>query len=690
MRRERFKLWGLFAISAAVVGLFLSGVDAFGQTRPVRRSDAFSSKLELRLESLPTKSSIPAENRSRALSLISSAQRNMFQMQTRNQAVFAANAKAAAEQLLESARLDPTNAEVYTALADLAQLTAPYDYEDTERLARFALAIDPNNAGSNRTLSRILLVRSEIASTLFNDRVAEEAIVYLKKITELDPRNAEAWAFLSEIYGRLARTEERLKALEGWVASATPMDDRFFISVIGQGADLAPESASLTLAEAYLDRGMVREALERLNAVINADPDDSEAISLLQEALEIADSASAKNAIGILEQALFVNPENVTLAVALSRVLYRNGRIADGSKVLDRLIEKSESGSERELQLRIFKADLLAEVAEYDRSISIFSELLGKDPGGISRDYENFSSMVRMEVLRKLLGVEKAAGRFDQALRHILTFRWVFPATDSFPEEERVRILMERGSLRDALRELSTIKKRFAGRDFASLETAILSRQGRTEEAIAAFNASEDSKTAQERRSEFAARIAVISILMDAGARERAVSYAEKALDSAVSDDDRLIAKLVLASASRRSGNIGRAITLLEEALEASPDNPMVMNNLGFMLLEAGRDSDRAIALVRRAVRVDPRNSAYLDSLGLAYLKRGSPDLALEKLRRALALNPVSVVILEHLGDTFEAKRDKAAAIDFWRRASLMAWDRSVQSRLKSKIERIR
>lgn len=614
----------------------------------------------------------------------------MFQMRTRNQAVFSANAKAAADQLLESARLDPTNAEVYTALADLAQLTAPYDYDDTERLARFALAIDPDNAGSNRTLSRILVVRSEIASTLFNDQVAKEAIVYLKKITELDPRNAEAWAFLSEIYGRLAMPEERLKALEGWVASATPIDDRFFISVIGQGADLAPESASLTLAEAYLDKGMVREALERLNAVINADPDDSEAIALLQEALEIADSASAKNAIVILEQALFVNPENVTLAVALSRVLYRNGRIAEGSKVLDRLIEKSESGSERELQLRIFKADLLAEVAEYDRAVSILLELLGKDPGGISKDYENFASMVRMEVFRKLLGVEKAAGRFDRALQHISIYRWVFPATDSFPEEERVRILMERGSLRDASRELSTVRKRFAGRDFSSLETAILSRQGKVEEAIAAFNASEASKTAQERRNDFAARIAVLAILIDSGARERSVSYAEKAFDSAVTDGDRLIAKLVLASANRRSGNIEKAIALVEEALKMSPDNPMAMNNMGFMLLEVGRDSDRAIALIRKAVRVDPRNSAYLDSLGLAYLKKGNPELALEKLRRALALNPVSVVILEHLGDTFEAKKNNAAAIEFWRRASSMAWDRSVESRLKAKIEKIR
>lgn len=690
MRSKSSKWRSLFALSAIVSGLFLTGVEGFGQTGSVRRTDAFSARLDLNPKNLPAKSSIPAENRSRALSLISAAQRNMFQMRTRNQAVFSANAKAAAEQLLESARLDPTNAEVYTALADLAQLTAPYDYEDTERLARFALAIDPNNAGSNRTISRILVVRSEITSTLFNDQVAKEAVVYLKKITELDPRNAEAWAFLAEIYGRLAMPEERLKSLEGWVASATPIDDRFFVSVIGQGADLAPESASLTLAEAYLDKGMVREALERLNAVINADPDDSEAIALLQEALEIADSASAKNAIVILEQALFVNPENVTLAVALSRVLYRNGSIAEGSKVLDRLIEKSESGSERELQLRIFKADLLAEVAEYDRAVSILSELLGKDPGGISRDYEDFASMVRMEVFRKLLGVEKAAGRFDQALRHILAYRWVFPATDSFPEEQRVRILMERGSLRDASRELSTVKKRFAGRDFASLETAILSRQGKVEEAIAAFNAAEDSKTAQERRNDFAARIAVVSILIDAGAKERSVSYAEKAFESAVTDDDRLIAKLVLASANRRSGNIEKAIALVEESLQMSPDNPMAMNNLGFMLLEVGRDSDRAISLIRRAVRVDPRNSAYLDSLGLAYLKRGNPDLALEKLRRALALNPVSVVILEHLGDTFEAKKDKVAANEFWRRASLMAWDRSVQSRLKSKIEKNR
>ena len=113
----------------------------------------------------------------------------------------------------------------------------------------------------------------------------------------------------------------------------------------------------------------------------------------------------------------------------------------------------------------------------------------------------------------------------------------------------------------------------------------------------------------------------------------------------------------------------------------------MAMNNLGFMLLEAGGDTERAIGLIRKAVRIDPRNSAYLDSLGLAYIKKGNPDLALEKLRRALVLNPVSVATLEHLGDAYLAKGEKAKASEFWKRASFISWNRMVRDRLRMKIE---
>jgi tetratricopeptide (TPR) repeat protein len=668
------------------VGLLLC-VAVSAQSTPQRR-DSISASLDLNKANLPQKSSIPREQRSRALALIASAQRSMMQMATRNQSVFSANANSARDQLLESVRLDPTNSEVYTALSDLSQLTTPYDYNDSERLARFALELNPESPGALRTVSRILVIRSEISSTLFNEQVAKEAIVYLQRITKIDPRNAEAWAFLSELFGRLAMPDDRIKALEGWVASASPIDDRFFVSVIGQGADLSPESASMALAEAYLDRGLVREALERLNAVINGDPNDSDALGLLQEALEIADSASAKNAVVILEQALFVNPENVTLAVALSRVLYRNGRIEEGSRVLDRLIAKSDPGSERELQLRIFKADLLSEVAEYDRATALLLEILGKDPGGVSRDYENFESMVRMEVFRKLIAIEKASGRFDQVPRLISNYRWVFPSTDSFPEEERVRVMVERGDFKGAARELATVKKRFNGKDFSGLEILILTRQGKANEAISVFSSAEDGKSERERRSDFASRMMVVSILIDSGARERSVSYAEKAFEAASSDEERTIAKLALASAHRRSGNLERAISIAEESLLMSPDNPMAMNNLGFMLLEADREIDRATTLIRRAIRIDPRNSAYLDSLGLAYIRRGNPDLALEKLRRALALNPVSVAVLEHLGDAFMAKGDRVRSLEYWRRAVSVSWDKAVQGRLKSKIDK--
>ena len=134
------------------------------------------------------------------------------------------------------------------------------------------------------------------------------------------PRSAEAWAFLSEFYNRTDRNNERIDALENWLASATPLETRFYRTVMGMQENLSPESASLKLGSALIKADRSREAVEVLSRAVADEPNNAEAVDLLREAVENADSETSGRAIEALRQAVYANPSNLTLVELLAEV----------------------------------------------------------------------------------------------------------------------------------------------------------------------------------------------------------------------------------------------------------------------------------------------------------------------------------------------------------------------------------
>lgn len=92
------------------------------------------------------------------------------------------------------------------------------------------------------------------------------------------------------------------------------------------------------------------------------------------------------------------------------------------------------------------------------------------------------------------------------------------------------------------------------------------------------------------------------------------------------------------------------SISALEIALEMSPDDPVILNGLGYAYAESGLRLDRALELTRRAVKASPHDSAFIDSLGWTYYKLGRGRDALRELRRAVNLCPTNAELRYHLG----------------------------------------
>lgn len=101
-------------------------------------------------------------------------------------------------------------------------------------------------------------------------------------------------------------------------------------------------------------------------------------------------------------------------------------------------------------------------------------------------------------------------------------------------------------------------------------------------------------------------------------------------------------------------GNLKESARYLDKASEFEPENPNVLNSLGFVKAETGQDLNKAAELCKEAVRKKPDQPAYLDSLGWVYYKMGQPHAAKNYISRAFELSKGHKIIKGHLDTVLE------------------------------------
>lgn len=107
----------------------------------------------------------------------------------------------------------------------------------------------------------------------------------------------------------------------------------------------------------------------------------------------------------------------------------------------------------------------------------------------------------------------------------------------------------------------------------------------------------------------------------------------------------------------------------LEQILDEFPEDPGAMNDLGYLWSDQGQHLERALRMLQQAVQAAPNNVAYRDSLGWAlYRLRRFPE-ALAELQIAAASEPADGVILDHLGDVYLELHELPLAREAWQRA---------------------
>jgi tetratricopeptide (TPR) repeat protein len=102
-----------------------------------------------------------------------------------------------------------------------------------------------------------------------------------------------------------------------------------------------------------------------------------------------------------------------------------------------------------------------------------------------------------------------------------------------------------------------------------------------------------------------------------------------------------------------RSHQWPKAEVDLKKALDLFPEQPHVLNYLGYSWIDQGVHLDEGMAMIKRAVQQRPDDGYIVDSLGWAYFRTGNYDEAAKQLERAIELKPEDPTINDHLGDAY-------------------------------------
>jgi tetratricopeptide (TPR) repeat protein len=136
-----------------------------------------------------------------------------------------------------------------------------------------------------------------------------------------------------------------------------------------------------------------------------------------------------------------------------------------------------------------------------------------------------------------------------------------------------------------------------------------------------------------------------------------------------------------------RAKQWAKAETDFKRALELFPDQPHVLNYLGYSWIDQGIHLDEGMNMIKRSVEQRPDDGYIVDSLGWAFYRIGNYEEAVKNLERAVELKPVDPTINDHLGDVYW-KVDRMLEAKFqWSHARDLKPDQDDLTKIEQKLK---
>jgi Flp pilus assembly protein TadD len=139
-------------------------------------------------------------------------------------------------------------------------------------------------------------------------------------------------------------------------------------------------------------------------------------------------------------------------------------------------------------------------------------------------------------------------------------------------------------------------------------------------------------------------------------------------------------------AAEERAGNWPAAEADLKQALKLKPNEPEVLNYLGYAWADRGEHLKEALIILQTAASLDPRSGAIVDSLGWARYRVHLYQDALRDLEHAVMLAPGDAEVNSHLGDVYWRLGRQLEARFQWRRVLTLDPDPKIKAATELKL----
>lgn len=125
----------------------------------------------------------------------------------------------------------------------------------------------------------------------------------------------------------------------------------------------------------------------------------------------------------------------------------------------------------------------------------------------------------------------------------------------------------------------------------------------------------------------------------------------------------------------------------LTAALKQRPEEPELLNFLGYSWIDRGEKLREAVAMVQRAVNANPKSGAMIDSLGWGYYRLGDYNTAVDKLEQAVAIEAGDPDVNNHLGDAYWRVGRKTEARFQWNRVLTLEPSSKLREEVEAKLK---
>ncbi|HPQ15835.1 MAG TPA: tetratricopeptide repeat protein, partial [Bryobacteraceae bacterium] len=414
------------------------------------------------------------------------------------------------------------------------------------------------------------------------------------------------------------------------------------------------------------------EAIRILEEVLQKSPKDDQA-QAMRAALLVhgGDPKQVQAAVNDLQQVVTRSPSNPVVRFNLGRALVAKGDLEQAK------VQFQEAARLRPdyVAPKLALATLATHRRDFGAAIQNADEVLKLEPGNIGARLIRSSALAavgnRDQARQELEATLKMAPESREAL---IQLGMLNLADRRYSEAEKIFTKLYEAD-RDDLRGLMGLSETYAGqgnydRAMQLLEKELARRPGTAQIQLAlgnlAYRAKRYDQAVRNYQEILKQQPNDGGVYLRLGETYRVMGDTKSAMDAFRRAKELLPSDaqpaLQLALLLDSAGQYEDARSVYEQVLRIQPDNPVALNNLAYLIAEAGGDLDQALAMAERARQRLPTDLNVADTLGWIYIKKGLNDNAIAIFRDLVTRKPDVSTFRYHLGMALYTKGDKAQA----------------------------